>query len=241
MPRTLSSQVLRFVASIAVIILLAVLSITGFTLATVFFLGSRFGFDIFDRRIDSALKDGITKLRIEFAERLANEMKALQEAHEAELKTLEDDLTKRITQQEQDLKTRSNFQYLFAQALAKGAEDEYAEATRIFRSALKVYVLGKPRGLFSKGSAAATIRNIFVNMQNEDKAKFLENAGKELADKLYIDLEDELALAAIDLESLGPLLKERKPAPSPTATAKPKTGETQPIEAPPAPAPKAEK
>ena len=70
--------------------------------------------------------------------------------------------------------------------------------------------------------------------QNEDKANFEENAKKELASELYNGLEEELALAAVTLNWLTPLLNERNSASSRPAAAEPKTAEAEPTE--PAPA-----
>jgi hypothetical protein len=211
-----------------------VLSITGFTLATMFFLAGRFGFDIFTRRIDSALKEATTQLRAEFAERLSNETNALQAAHAAELKTLEGDLTKRntdlegalskrITQQEEDLETRSSFHFRHVEGLAAGADKRSADARASFRWALKIYKLGRPRKLIPVRVGARAAANLFVAVEQEDAANFEENAKKELADPFYNDLEDELASAAIMLNSLAPLLAERKRAQGepPAATPKP--------------------
>jgi hypothetical protein len=69
------------------------------------------------------------------------------------------------------------------------------------------------------------MRNLFVQFVKEDEANFRENAKKELADEFYNDLGDELAHAAVDLNWLAPLLRERMQAPSPPITAEPKTAE----------------
>jgi hypothetical protein len=203
-------------------------TLISITLMAVFFVAGRFGFNIFDRKIDSALKDATTQLRTEFAERLANETNALQEAHASELKALEHDLTKRIAQQELELKIRSRYQFDFAQGLAAGADGRRADARATFRRALRNYKLGKARQLIPKRSGATTVRNIFIQFLIEDKANFVENTGKELADELYNDLEDELALAAVLLTALGPVLKERQATPSQQSMRKPKTEEAEP-------------
>ncbi len=214
-----------------------VLSITGFTLTTLFFLAGRFGFGIFDRKIDSALKDATAQLRTEFAERLANETNALQEAHASELKTLEDDLTKQITEQEQDLKTRSDFQYQVAQALAAAADHRHTDARLHFRKALLIYKSSKPKKLFETKSGAMAVRNIFVTVAHEDELHTVESAKKELADELYNDLEDELAQAALSLKWFAPILRERNSVPSTPVSEAPKTTEAAAIEHQPAATP----
>jgi hypothetical protein len=74
---------------------------------------------------------------------------------------------------------------------------------------------------------------MFVAIFQEDEANYVENAKNELAGKFYNDLEEELALAALRLDWLGPLLNERKQVPS--RPAEPKTEE--PTELPRGPAP----
>jgi len=216
-------------------------TLLSITLTAVFFIAGRFGFNIFDRRIDAALRDAAAQLRTEFAERLANETNALQQARAAELKVLEDGLAERISQQEEDLTTRSRFQFDFAQGLAAGADQRPKDAGAAFRRALNSYKRGKARQLIPSRSAAIALRNLFVVFPREDEENFLEKAKKELADEFYDDLEDELARAALTVDWLGPLLKERKPAPSPAAAAESKTAEAAPAEPPPAEAQKDDK
>ena len=205
------------------------------TLSVVFFVAGRFGFNIFDRRIDMALRDATAQLRIEFTELLVKETQALREANAVQLKALEEGLTKRINAQEQDLRARSDFQFRFAQGLTLGADKRPVDARGLFRSALKTYKEGRDRGLIPKGTGTLAARNLFRQFKKADNANFAENAKKELADEFYNDLEDELALAAVGLDWLGPLLKERGTAKSPTAT-EAKAAEVQ-IEPPPGTAP----
>lgn len=187
-----------------------ILSILGLILTTLFFLAGRFGFGIFDRRIEMALREASAQLRTEFTQMLVKESQALREGNAAQIKELDSTLAARIGDLEKDLKTRSDFQFQFAQGLAAGADERYANARTNFRFALETYKSGKPRQLFEKKSGALTTHNIFVTLKKEDETNFEENAKKELADELYNDLEDELALAAVDLTWLAPLLKERK-------------------------------
>jgi hypothetical protein len=206
-----------------------VLSILGLTLSTLFFLAGKFGFDIFNRRIDTAL------------EATSAQLKALEEDLTKRITDLEDGLAKRITQQEQDLKTQSKFQFFFAQALTLGSHKRRDDAKTLYRAALKIYGSGKARQLIPKKSGVLAARNLFRQFQKKDDASSVENAKKELALDLYNDLEDELALAAVELDWLGPLLKERKSAPSATVAAEVKTAEPAPFEPTPAPTSREEK
>jgi hypothetical protein len=210
------------------------------TLSVVFFVAGRFGFNIFDRRIDLALREASAQLRTEFTQLLGKETKALQDTNATLLKTLEDGLSDRITQQVQDLETRSNFQLRHAEGLAGGADNRNTAARASFRWALKIYKSGRPRKLFPKRAGALAAKNLFTAIQLEDEANFVENAKKELANQFYDDLEEELALAAVDLNWLTPLLAERKSAASQPVAAEPKT-DVAPAEPSPAAAQKDDK
>jgi hypothetical protein len=217
-------------------------TLLSITLTAVFFVAGRFGFNIFDRKIDSSLRDAAAQLRTEFTQLLAKEMQSLQEANAAQLKALEEGLTKRISEQEEDLKNRSRFQFDFAQGLAAAADERYDDAGRSFRRALEIYKLCRPKQLFKKHTGALAVRNIFVMVKKVGKANFAENAKKELEDELYNDIEDELARAAISLNWLVPILKERKPDPSKPVAAEPKpAAEKKPIEPLPAAPPNDDK
>ncbi len=173
-------------------------------------IAAKFGFDTFDRRIDTALTEASAQLRTEFNQQLRTELDALRASNAERISGLEAALTERITQQEQDLQTRSDYQYQFAQGLAAGADERHADARNNFRGALAIYKLGKARQLIPRRSAASAARNFFVAVRKEDEDNALDNAKRELVNEFYNDLEDELALAAVDLNWLGPLLKERK-------------------------------
>ena len=185
------------------------LAIFGFILTALFALAAKLSIDIFDSRTKSALDAA-----------LAQAEEKLSQQNSAQLKALEDGLTKRITMQEKDLKARSDYQFHFAQGLAAGADERYAAARKRFRKALELYKSDKsrkPLDKVDKANAVVCVKNIFVTVRKEDEPNFQENARKELADEFYNDLEDELALAALTLDGLAPLLKERKAAAPPAA------------------------
>jgi hypothetical protein len=187
-----------------------IVSVLALFITIVLAVAARFGFQTFDRRIDTALRETSAQLRTEFNQQLRAELEILRQQNSAQLKALEDGLTKRITEQQQDLKTQSRYQFDFAQGLAAGADDRFADARAAFRRAVNQYKSGKARQLIPIRAAATALRNIFVQFPKEDEANSAENAKKELADEFYNDLGDELALAAASLTWLQPLLKERK-------------------------------
>ncbi len=215
-------------------------TLLSITLTAVFFVAARFGFNIFDRRIEMALKEASAQLRTEFTVMLGKQTQAQREANNEQLKALEDGLTKRITdledglskritQQEQDLKARSDFQFKFAQALTLASDKRHADATNLYRSALKIYKRGRDRQLIPKGLGVIATRNLFRQFRKGDAANSVENAKEELAKALYNDLEDELALAAVRLTWLTPLLEERTDAP---IAEEPKTEKEKSVEPP---------
>jgi len=209
------------------------LGIFGFILTAVFAVASKFSLDIFDSRTKSSLDAALAQVEKKFSEQMQKELETLRQHNSVQLKALEDGLTKRISSQEQALKTRPEFQFNFSQGLAMGADKQYADSIDAFRSALDIYKSSKPQELIQKKSGTTTAQNIFVTLRQEDEANIVENAKKELANELYDDLEDELAQVALSLDWFAPLLKERKQDPSPQAPAEPKTREAEPAQPPP--------
>jgi hypothetical protein len=217
------------------------LTILGLILTALFIFAGVFSFNIFDRRIDSALKDTSAQLRTEFTEMLAKETRTLGEENFARLDALEDHLTERINDQEKDLNIRSDFQFQCAQGLATGAGEQYAHARNSFRTALKLYKSSKPRKLFDKKTGPITVQNILISLKKEDKANLEQNAKKELADPLYNDLDEELALAALEMPEFARVLKERIQAPTQPVATEPNTGQPARTAPPPEAPPKADK
>ena len=175
------------------------LAIFGFILTALFALAAKFSIDIFDSRTKTALDAGLARVE-----------KNLSEQNAAQLKDLESALTKRIIGLEADLKTQSDFQFHYVRALAGYVAKQYAESRRLLRQALAIYKSGKPKQLIEKRYGGQAALNIFLAYWDEDDANFVENAKKELADKFYDDLEEELALAAVRFTELAPLIAERK-------------------------------
>jgi len=184
-------------------------TLIALTFSVVFFVAGRFGFNIFDRRIEAALRDATAQLRTEFTELLARETQALRDANHVRLKALEADLKVRISQQEEDLMARSRYQFQFAQALSLFGNETWDGAIRAFRYALAIYKTGKPRGIFEKHQGQRTTANIFHAIRSRDKEKFVEAAKMELQLDVYNGLEDELAFAATpnEVPELAQLLK----------------------------------
>lgn len=204
------------------------------TLSVVFFVAGRFGFNIFDRRIDLSLEKATAQLRTEFTQMLEKETHELREDNQAQLTVLVDDLTNRITQEAEDLKARSQYQFQFAQALGYFVSERWPEAVRHFRMALGIYKKGKPRDIFAEQQGQRVAANIFRAIKARDKGKVVEAAKKELEMDIYKGLEHELNFAATEVPELAALLQERRWAPSSSAPAQPKTEQVKLDEPPPA-------
>jgi hypothetical protein len=194
-----------------------ILTILGLIIGVV----GKFGLD---RVVQHKLGETSVQLRTEFNQQLGKEAQELREANVAQLKALEASLNDRITEQEWKLRARADYGHIFVQGVAFAIGGRHATARKEFRQALAIYKTGKPKQLIEKQGATALVENIFLTFKKEDEETSAEKAKKELEDELYNDLEDELALAAVNLPWLAPLLKERKSASGPQA-AEPKAAE----------------
>jgi hypothetical protein len=106
----------------------------------------------------------------------------------------------------------------FVQALAEGLDERQGDSLLTFRNALRTYKSGKPRKLIEATVGATTARSIFESLRRKHGENFADKAREELADSLYNDLKEELALAALQSPWLTPLINERSPAiPQPSA------------------------
>ena len=157
-----------------------------------------FGFSVFDQRIQHALGRAITNLEKKFEEKLAEELETLKNAN-----------TARLNQFEDDVNCRTYYNFYFAQGEAAGADGRHGEALDAFRRALKTYKSCKSRGTIGTANGGRILRHIFVTIQKLHKDKFADEAQKELGDKLYDDMRHELALAALEVNGLPPLVRDR--------------------------------
>lgn len=185
-----------------------IVSIIALFITIVFGVAARFGFAIFDRSIQLKLTEASAQLRTEFTQMLGKETQALREANSVQLKALEDGLAKRITQQEQDLKAKSDYQFQFAQGLGLHMNKNWGGAIKHFRLALAIYKEAKPRGIFDKRMGMRTTANIFLAIRARDTEKFEEAAKKELALDVYKELDEELEFVAAEMPELAPLLRK---------------------------------
>ena len=160
-----------------------------------------FGFSVFDQRIQHAVGRTTTNLETKFGEKLAEE-----------LETLKNSNTARLNQIEDGVNCRTYYNFYFAQGEAASGDGRHGEALDSFRRALKTYKSCKTRGVFAPANGGRVLRHIFVTMQKLHKDKFTDEAQKELGDKLYDDLKHELALAALEVNGLSPLVRERMAA-----------------------------
>ncbi len=194
------------------------LGIIGLILTGVFVLVARFTLKLIDEQTKTATAGATVQMRNEYARALAKEVQKLWDSNVADVKKLKETLTGQLAELEQNLKDRSNFQMQFVQALAEGLDEPQGDSLVTFRNALRAYKSGKPRNLIEAKLGATTARSIFESLRKKHGENYVDKAREELADSLYNDLEEELALAALQSPWLTPLINERSPAlPEPSA------------------------
>ena len=206
------------------------LAIVGLLLTAVFGLVARFSLNLIDERTKTATAGATVQMRNEYARALAKEVQKLWDSNAADNKKLKEALTAQIAELEQNLKNRSDFHTQFVQALVANAEQRHDDALPTFRQALVSYKSGKPRNLFETRLGATAVRYIFESLQRKHGDNQVDKAREELADPLYNGLDEELAIAALQVPWFAPLVNERPqvparppepPAPEPAAEARP--------------------
>jgi hypothetical protein len=187
------------------------LGIMGLILTAVFVLVARFSLNMIDERTKTATAEANAQMRNEYARTFAKEVQKLWDSNAADINKLKETF-------EQNVKDKSDFQIQFVQGLAVGVEERHGDSVVSFRNALRNYKSGKPRNLIETKVGATTVRYIFESLRKKHGENYAEKAREELADPLYNDLEEELALAALQVPWLTPLINERSPAtPEPPA------------------------
>jgi hypothetical protein len=214
------------------------LGIMGLILTGVFVLVARFSLKMVNEQAKTATAGATVQLRNEYARAQAKEVQKLWDSNAADIKKLKETLTAQFAELGQNLKDRSDFQMLFVQALAEGLDESQGDSLLTLRNALRTYKSGKPRNLIEAKVGAATARSIFESLRRKHRENYVDKAQEELADSLYNDLEEELALAALRSPWLTPLILERSPAlpqpPAPERAAEERSiatiAETDPLE-----------
>jgi hypothetical protein len=211
------------------------LAIAGLLLTAVFGFVARFGLNVFEQRTKLATADATAQMRNEYARILAKEVQKLLDSNAADTRKLQEALTGQIEELEQKLKDRSDFQMRFVQGLAAGTEECHDDSVITFRQALGAYKAGKPRNVMETEVGATTVKFLFESLRKTHGDKYVEKAREELTGQLYNGLDEELALAALHIAWLTPLIKERSPAtlepPAPEPAAKPRlAAPTSPIQ-----------
>lgn len=189
------------------------LGIMGLILTGVFVLVARFSLRMIDEQTKTATAGATVQMRNEYTRALAKEVQKLWDSNSADSKKLKETLTAQIAELEQNLKDRSDFQMRFVLALAEGLDQREADSLLTFRNALATYKSGKSRNLIDSKVGATTLRSIFESLRKSHGDNYVDKAREELADPLYTGLEEELALSALQVPWLAPLINERIPAP----------------------------
>ena len=200
---------------------LGVLAIVAMLLTAVFVLVARFSLNLFEQRTKLATADATAQLRNEHTRILAKEVQKLWDSNAADNRKLKEALTAQAAEVERNFKNLCDFQIQFVQGLAGATEERQDETVASFRPALTAYKASKPRNLIEAKVGAIILRYIFESLRKKHGEDFEEKAREELADGLYNDLQEELALTALQSPWLTPLIKERNPAPPEPAAAEP--------------------
>ena len=197
------------------------LGIVGLLLTAVFVLVVRFSLNLFEQRTKLATADATAQLRNEHTRILAKEVQKLWDSNASDNRKLREALTAQAAEVERNFKNLCDFQIQFMQGLAGATEERQDETVASFRQALTAYKASKPRNLIEAKVGAIILRYIFESLQKKHGENFEEKAREELADGLYNDLQEELALTALQSPWLTPLIKERNPAPPEPAAVEP--------------------
>jgi hypothetical protein len=188
------------------------LGMMGLLLTVVFVLVARFSLRMIDEQTKTATAGATVQMRNEYARAMAKEVQKLWDSNSADSKKLKEALTAQIAELQQSLKDRSDFQMQFVQALAAGVAGQHTDAVAVFRNALSAYKSGKPRNLMETKVGAMAVRCIFESVQKAQGENYVEKAREELGDALYNGLDEELAMASLQVGWLTPLINERRPA-----------------------------
>jgi multidrug efflux pump subunit AcrB len=186
------------------------LGIMGLILTGVFVLVARFSLKMIDEQTKTATAGATVQMRNEYARALAKEVQKLWDSNATDVKKLKETLAAQFAELERNLKDRSDFQMQFVLALSEGLEESQGDSLLTFRNALRTYKSGKPRNLIEAKVGATTARSIFESLRRKHRENYVDKAREELADSLYNDLEEELALAALKSPWLTPLINERR-------------------------------
>jgi len=205
------------------------LGIMGLLLTGVFVLVARLSLKMIEEQTKTATAGATVQMRNEYGRALAKEVQKLWDSNVADNKKLKEALTAHIAELEQNLKDRSDFQMQFVQALTAGVHENHAESVTIFRSALGTYKSGKSRNIIESKAGATIVRFIFEALPKSHAENYAEKAREELADSLYDGLEEELAIAALQITWLPALINERRPAPPEPPVGEPVAGVPAPV------------
>lgn len=199
------------------------LGIMGVILIGVFVLVARFSLNMIDERTKLVSAEATVQMRNEYGRAIAKEVQKLWDSNAADIRKLKDALTAQIAELEQNLKDRSEFQAQFVEALATTVDENNGDSTAAFRNALQAYKSGKPKNLVETKVGASIARHLFDSLRKKHgdaHIDHIEHARQELSNPLYNGLNEELAVAALQIPWLTPLINERMP-PAPSAAEAP--------------------
>ena len=196
------------------------LGIMGVILVGVFVLVARFSLKLIDEQTKTATAGATVQMRNEYARAFAKDVQKLWDSNAADIKKLKETLTAQFAELEQNLKDCSDFQRNLA-GTCRRADESQGDSVVTFRNALRTYKAGKARNLIEAKVGATTARSVFESLRRKHRENYVDKAREELADSLYNDLKEELALAVLQSPWLTPLINERNPPPPEPAAPEP--------------------
>jgi len=189
------------------------LAVVGLLLIAVFGLVVKFSLNLFEQRTRLATTDATAQMRNEHGRILAKEVQKLWDSNAADNRKLKEAQSAQAAELERNFKNLCDLQIAFGQGLSGAAEERHEETVASFRQALTAYKVSKPRNLIEAKVGATILWYIFESLRKKHGENSEGKARGELTDSLYNDLQEELALTALQSPWLTPLIKESNPAP----------------------------
>jgi BMFP domain-containing protein YqiC len=167
-----------------------------------------FSFTVFERKVEFAVADAARQLRAEFDSRMRQELLDLDRAIQDKLGQALQGQKESVDALIREVKQRISYDLQFSQGLTFGMAKKHEAGRRHYSLAIDRYLENKA-GMVPKDYCATALANLFreIYFMHED-AGFVKAAKEELTKERYKGLGEELALAAVKLTRLGPILRE---------------------------------
>jgi hypothetical protein len=179
----------------------------GIIFTVILAVGGRFSLSMFEKRFEYAIRVARDELERSFEEKLARKTAELDKANQGNLAKTIEGVKEQTNRLVGDVKQSLDFSTQFIQGLTFAHADRYNQAKLHYGRAVAIY-LENGAGKVNKEDCAVALSNLFRDIFAEDKNKFEENVKTELQKKQYSELQEELALAAVEFPRLAPILNQ---------------------------------